>query len=63
MLPASALGREGERKTFRAGVAGVDISPVKLPVISSGSFLTRSGKTVHDRLFARGLALDDGVAE
>jgi len=63
MLPASALGREGERKTFRAGGAGVDISPVKLPVISSGSFLTRSGKAIHDRLFARGLALDDGATK
>jgi len=47
-------------KTFRAGVAAVDISPVKLPVISSGSFLTRSGSVIHDRLFARGLAIDDG---
>ena len=47
-------------KTFRAGVAVVDITPVKLPVISSGSFLTRSGSVIHDRLFARGLALDDG---
>ena len=48
-------------KTFRAGVAKVDISPIKLPVISSGSFLTRSGSVIHDRLFARGLALDDGT--
>jgi len=50
-----------DAKTFRAGVAAVDITPVKLPVISSGSFLTRSGSVIHDRLFARGLALDDGA--
>ena len=47
-------------KTFRAGTAAVDISPVNLPVLSSGGFLARSGKVIHDRLFARGLALDDG---
>lgn len=58
-LPAFSMG-QAEAKTFRAGVAAVDISPVKLPVISSGSFLTRSGSVIHDRLFARGLALDDG---
>ena len=52
---------QAEEQTFRAGVARVDISPVKLPVISSGSFLTRSGSVIHDRLFARGLALDDGA--
>ncbi len=58
--PALSKG-SAEGKTFRAGVAAVDISPVKLPVISSGSFLTRSGNVIHDRLFARGLALDDGT--
>ncbi len=47
-------------KNFRAGVAVVDISPVKLPVITSGGFLARSGSVIHDRLFARGMALDDG---
>ncbi|MFV2067585.1 MAG: LamG-like jellyroll fold domain-containing protein [Pirellulales bacterium] len=50
-----------EGTIFRAGVAAVDISPVKLPVISSGGFLARSGSVIHDRLFARGLALDDGT--
>ena len=52
---------QAEERSFRSGVARVDISPVKLPVISSGSFLTRSGNVIHDRLFARGLALDDGA--
>jgi hypothetical protein len=49
----------GERN-FRAGVSAVDISPTKLPVITSGGFLARSGSVIHDRLFARGMALDDG---
>ncbi len=58
---SSAISNEpAEGKAFRAGVAAVDITPRKLPVISSGSFLSRSGNVVNDRLFARGLALDDG---
>ncbi|MBN2476629.1 MAG: hypothetical protein JXB62_18610 [Pirellulales bacterium] len=63
MIVRSSVASETrvDRKTFRAGVATVDISPVKLPVVSSGMFLTRSGNVVHDRLFARGLALDDGT--
>ena len=48
-------------KTFRAGVAAVDMTPVKLPVHSSGGFLAGSGSIIRDRLFARGLALDDGT--
>lgn len=44
MSSSPAFSKEpAQDKTFRAGVAAVDISPAKLPVISSGSFLTRSG--------------------
>ena len=56
--PAFAEAPAG--KTFRAGVAAVDISPVKFPVLSSGGFFARVGDRVNDPLFARGLALDDG---
>ncbi len=34
-LPAFSEGADGV-KSFRAGVASVDVSPVKLPVISTG---------------------------
>ncbi len=60
LSPVFSKGSD-EAKAFRAGVASVDVSPIKLPVISSGSFLTRSGSVIHDRLFARALALDDGT--
>ena len=58
---SSARAADPNGKQFRAGVAAVDISPLKLPVISSGSFLSRSGSVIRDRLFARGMALDDGT--
>ncbi|MFA6239792.1 MAG: hypothetical protein WC655_02620, partial [Candidatus Hydrogenedentales bacterium] len=43
-----------------AGAATVDITPEVLPVITSGSFLEATATVVNDRLFARGLVLDDG---
>lgn len=61
MLSLASSKGSDEAKSFRAGVASVDVSPVKLPVISSGSFLTRSGNVIHDRLFTRAMALDDGT--
>ncbi len=60
-LAAACSKDADDARSFRAGVAAVDISPVKLPVISSGSFLTRSANVIRDRLHARGLALDDGT--
>ena len=48
------------KRIFRAGAAIVDISPQKLPVVSSGGFLERMGHKVNDPLHARGLVLDDG---
>lgn len=52
---------QAETKSFRAGAAAVDISPRKLPVESSGGFLTRQGTRVNDPLHARCLALSDGT--
>jgi len=57
---STAFAKAPVDKTFRAGVAAVDISPVKLPVLSSGGFLARVGDRINDPLFARALALDDG---
>jgi hypothetical protein len=54
---------EDPSEMFRAGAASVDITPEKLPVISSGGFLARTGTVIRDRLFARGLALDDGTTQ
>jgi len=58
-----ALGEEKEEAmgTLRAGACAVDISPTKLPVIVSGSFLTRTSNKVRDPLHARCLVLDDGT--
>lgn len=55
--PAPALADEG---TLRAGAAIVDVSPLKLPAIVNGGFLEAQSDTIHDRLHARALVLDDG---
>ena len=52
--------KTGGKRAFRAGAAIVDVSPQKLPVVSSGGFLERMGHEVKDPLHARGLVLDDG---
>ncbi len=49
-----------QQPIFRAGAAEVDISPPRLPVIVSGGFLEGTGGELRDRLFARGIVLDDG---
>lgn len=45
---------------LRAGAAGVDITPDRLPVIANCMFNERTANVVNDRLHARGLVLDDG---
>lgn len=45
---------------LKAGVASVDVSPVKFPVIVNGGFLAAKATQVQDKLFARTLVLDDG---
>jgi len=59
----AALGaaKEEAMGELRAGACAVDISPTKLPVIVSGSFLTRTANKVRDPLHARCLVLDDGT--
>lgn len=64
LLPGTLLTvrcDEPARKVFRAGVSAVDITPQKLPVHSSGGFLAGQGTVIHDPLYARGMALDDGT--
>ena len=45
---------------LRAGVASVDVSPTKFPVIVNGGFLADKADKVLDRLYARTVVLDDG---
>ena len=64
LAAASSSAEDGNQgKEFRAGAAAVDITPTTLPAIVSGGFLERTADTVHDRLFARGLVLDDGTTK
>jgi len=57
-LAASEAATGG--KTFRAGAAAVEVSPKQFPAWVSGGFLAQRADRVHDPLFARALALDDG---
>jgi hypothetical protein len=50
-----------ERKTFRAGAYAQDITPLKFPVSVNGGMTDRQATSVHDRLHARCLVLDDGT--
>ncbi len=45
---------------LHAGVAVVDITPQKLPVIVNGGFLSRTADKVHDPLAARCIVLGNG---
>ena len=60
---ALALGSPlaaAEKHPFSAGVAAVDISPKKLPVICNGGFLEAQADHIVDPLHARAVVLDDG---
>lgn len=48
------------KKTFRAGAAAIDITPLRYPVSMTGSFWDRKATEAHDPLHARALVLDDG---
>jgi hypothetical protein len=64
LLPGTCVAAEDAEagsRVFRAGVSTVDITPQKLPVHSSGGFLAGQGSVIHDRLYARGMALCDGT--
>jgi hypothetical protein len=56
-----ASAAEEKARVFRAGAYAQDITPTKLPVSVNGGFSDRIAKTVHDRLHARCLVLDDGT--
>jgi hypothetical protein len=45
---------------LKAGVASVDVSPVKFPVIVNGGFLAARATQVQDKLYARTIVLSDG---
>ncbi len=49
----------GASAEFRAGAAIVDVTPDKLPVLVNGGMLSRTIDTVHTRLHARAIVLDD----
>ena len=55
--PLGVLPALAAEEPLRAGVAVVDITPEKLPVIVSGMFLEGSSATVHSRLYARALVI------
>ena len=59
-LAAAQIAGAAER-SFQAGAAAVDISPVKFPAIVSGGFLQKTANRVVDPLFARCLVLDDST--
>jgi neutral ceramidase len=48
-------------KLFRAGADAQDITPTKFPISVNGGMADRQATTVHDRLHARCLVLDDGT--
>src|SRR5438445_7393885 len=54
--PAHAADR-----SFRAGAFAMDITPTKLPISVNGNMQDYKAKSVHDRLHARCLVLDDGT--
>lgn len=60
-VPNNGSGVAEDKKVFVAGAAQVDITPLELPVIVSGSFLERKAETVRDRLYVRSMVLDDGT--
>lgn len=63
LAPAAVVGtaRAAGDHRLRAGTAQVEITPQKFPVLVCGGFLSQSATQVHDPLFARCLALDDGA--
>ena len=45
---------------FQAGAAVVDVTPLQLPVLVNGGFLSRSVHKVKTQLSARAIVIDDG---
>ncbi len=60
LLPLGPAAAQEGKKIFRAGAFAMDITPKKFPVSVNGGMQDRLTKTVHDRLHARCLVLDDG---
>jgi hypothetical protein len=47
-------------KTMRAGARAVDITPRKLPIVTSGGFLAATAERLDGTLHARAVVIDDG---
>ena len=60
ILVLSGFAGNANAGPLRAGVASVDVSPIKFPVIVNGGFLADKADKVLDRLYARTVVLDDG---
>ena len=52
--------RTAAAATFLAGAHAVDITPQRLPIITSGGFLAATAEKLSGTLGARAIALDDG---
>jgi Neutral/alkaline non-lysosomal ceramidase, N-terminal/Concanavalin A-like lectin/glucanases superfamily len=57
---ALALALPSARAELRVGAAVVDITPNQLPVLVNGGMLTRSVDSIHTRINARAIVLNDG---
>ncbi len=55
-------GAQSTMHAFRAGIARIDITP-ELPVSMVGGFRDRTATGIHDPLYARCIALDDGKTQ
>ena len=62
VLVLAGMGPKPCAGPLRAGVARVDVSPVRFPVIVNGGFLADKADKVLDRLYARTVVLDDGAS-
>jgi hypothetical protein len=57
----SSAGAAKQGTGFRAGAYAIDITPTRLPISVNGGMQDRMATSVHDRLHARCLVLDDGT--
>lgn len=63
LATSAAVGTAAAHAEFKAGVAVIDVTPTKLPVIVNGGLVSRSVGEVKTRLNARALALSDGTTK
>src|SRR3954463_3722762 len=61
LLVGKPNAAEEKPKVFRAGAYAMDITPPRFPISVNGGMQDRQVTSVHDRLHARCLVLDDGT--